>query len=94
MPLITRRKEVLSIYAEAAQNKWVISSICTENTTTTESILAATQKLGNELGIEDLPITIAVTNNYSHRAQTVNYSHTRNWGRNFHLSSLMLRHCI
>jgi fructose/tagatose bisphosphate aldolase len=92
MPLITSRNEVLKIYSEAAKNKWVIPSICTENTTTTESILAATLQLGSELGIENLPITIAVTNNYSHRAQTVNYSHTRNWeiGLKLFLSDLRI----
>jgi len=79
MPLITKRKGVLDIYAEAAQKKWVIPCFCSENLTTTEAILAAVKEYGHQNGIPDLPVIIAITNNYSHRSQSVNYTHTRNW---------------
>lgn len=79
MALITKRKEVLDIYAEAAQKKWVIPCFCSENLTTTEAVLAAVKEYGDLIGIPDLPIIIAITNNYPHRSQSVNYTQTRNW---------------
>jgi len=50
---------------------------CSENLTTTESILAAAYEFGEEHGIRDLPIMLAITCNYSHRSQAVYYTHTR-----------------
>jgi len=79
MPLIIERSEVLNIYTEAALNKWVIPCFCSENLTTTEAILEAVKEYGELTGHPDLPVTIAITNNYSHRSQSVNYTHTRNW---------------
>jgi len=79
MVLITKRREVLDIYAEAAQKKWVIPCFCSENLTTTEAVLAAVKEYGDLIGIPDLPIIIAITNNYPHRSQSVNYTQTRNW---------------
>jgi len=79
MPLITERREVLGLYEEAARKRWVIPCFCSENLTTTEAILAATKEYGDTIGAPDLPVTVAITNCYSHRSQTVNYSHTRQW---------------
>lgn len=79
MPLITGRKEVLDIYSEAAKKNLVIPCFCSENLTTTEAILAATKEYGDKFGVADLPVTIAITNLYSHRNQSINYTHTKNW---------------
>jgi len=79
MPLVTDKKEVLEIYAEAAQRKWVIPCICGENLTTVEAILAAVKDYGEKIGVNNLPITIAITNCYAHRSQSINYTFTRNW---------------
>ena len=79
MAIITDRKEVLDIYREAAQNKWVLPCFCTENLTTTEAILAATKEYGDVKGIKDLPVIIAITCQYGHRTQAAYYTHTRRW---------------
>ncbi len=79
MPLVIDKNEVLAIYSEAAQQKWVIPCFCSENLTTTEAILAAVNEYGNSIQISNLPVTIAITNLYSHRSQSVNYTHTQNW---------------
>jgi len=79
MPLVIDREEVLEIYSEAAQRKWVIPCICTENLTTTEAILGAVKDYGEKIAVHNLPVTIAITNCYLHRSQSVNYTHTRNW---------------
>ncbi|MEI6519672.1 MAG: class II fructose-bisphosphate aldolase [bacterium] len=79
MPLVTNRDEVIAIYNEAAEKGWVIPTFCSENLTTTEAILSASLEYGNKINRPNLPITIAITNLYSHRSQTVNYTHTRNW---------------
>lgn len=79
MPLILDRNHVLDVYARAAEDKWVVPTFCTENLTTTEAVLAATEEYGREIGRSDLPVSIAITNQYSHRSQSVNYTHTRKW---------------
>ncbi len=79
MPLIRGRESVLQVYADAASRGWVVPSFCSENLTTTEAILSAALEHGEKLGKPDLPVTLAITNNYPHRRQSVNYTHTRNW---------------
>jgi fructose/tagatose bisphosphate aldolase len=79
MPLILNRQQVLDIYAESAIRKWVIPTFNTENLTTTEAILSAALDYSGRTGKTDLPVTIGITNQYSHRSQSVYYTHTRQW---------------
>lgn len=79
MPLITDKKQVQEVYAAAAAKKRVIPCFCAENLTTTEAVLAAVKEFGDGREEKDLPVTLAITNLYSHRSQSVNYTHTRNW---------------
>lgn len=79
MPLITGRKNVIGIYEEASKNKWVLPCFCTENLTTTEAILSATKEYGENIGIKDLPVIIAITNRYGHRSQSSYYTQTGRW---------------
>lgn len=79
MPIITGRKNVLAIYEEAARKGWVIPCICTENLTTTEAIIAAASEFAKDNGYERIPVTLAITNQYDHRSQSVFYTHTRRW---------------
>jgi len=79
MPLVLNRNKVLDIYKEAAERKWVIPTFNTENLTTTEAILAATLDFSKQINKPDLPVTIGITNQYSHRSQSVYYTHTRQW---------------
>lgn len=76
MPLILTRPEVLGIYAEAAQQRWVHPSFSTENLTTTEAILAGALAHSRRIGQPDFPITIALTHRYPERPQSVAYSPT------------------
>jgi len=69
----------LEVHSRAAENRWVIPTICSENLTTTEAILSATLEHSKKLNQPDIPITIAITNQYSHRSQSVNFTHTRQW---------------
>jgi len=79
MPLILNRKNVLDVYKEAAQKKWVIPTFNTENLTCTEAILSAALEYSKKINKPDLPVTIGITNQYSHRSQSVYYTHTRLW---------------
>lgn len=79
MPIITGRENVLAVYREAAQRGWVIPCLCSENLTTTEAILTAVQEFAEEKDYDAVPITLAITNQYSHRNQSVYYTHTRRW---------------
>jgi len=72
--------QVKEIYAEAAQRGWVLPCLCSENLTTTESIMAAAAEYGKEKGIKEVPVIIAITCNYSHRSQAHNYTHTKDCG--------------
>ncbi len=79
MPLVTERNAVLDLHAGAAEKKWVIPTLCTENLTTTEAILSAALEYSKTINQPDIPVTIAITNQYGHRSQSVNYTHTRRW---------------
>ena len=79
MPLVVERQQVLDIYAEACHNNWVIPCFGTENLTTTEAILSAALEYSRNIGKPDIPVTIAITNQYSHRSQSSNYTHTKLW---------------
>jgi fructose-bisphosphate aldolase class II len=79
MPLILEREHVLDIYSEASQKKWVIPCFGSENLTTTEAILSSALEFSKKTGKEDIPVTIAITNQYSHRSQSANYTHTKLW---------------
>lgn len=79
MPLITQRDEVIFVYQSAADAGWVVPTFCAENHTTIEAVLSAAKEHGQNIGREDVPVTLAITNLYSHRSQTTNYTHTRDW---------------
>ena len=79
MPLITDRKEVIEVYRASAVRKWLIPAICSENLTSTEAILQATADHAAGIGVPDLPITIAITNLYDHRSQSLMYTRTGRW---------------
>ncbi|MCX6985084.1 MAG: class II fructose-bisphosphate aldolase, partial [Lentisphaerae bacterium] len=46
---------------------------------TTEAILSAVKEYGDSIEIDNLPVTLAITNLYEHRSQTLNYTHSRKW---------------
>lgn len=79
MPIITGRENVLAVYEQAAKRGWVIPCICSENLTTTEAILTAASEFAKEKGYDRIPITLAITNQYDHRSQSVFYTSTRRW---------------
>lgn len=79
MPIVTGRENVLAVYEEAAKRGWVIPCLCSENLTTTEAILTAASEFAKEKGYDRIPITLAITNQYDHRSQSINYTCTRRW---------------
>ena len=79
MPIVTGRENVLAVYEKAAQKGWVIPCFCSENLTTTEAVLTAAQAFAEEQGHDTVPVILAITNQYDHRSQSVNYTCTRRW---------------
>jgi len=79
LSIVTELSQTKDVYAQAAERKWVLPCICSENLTTTEAILDATQDYAATHGIPDMPCIIAITCNYSHRNQASNYTATRDW---------------
>jgi fructose/tagatose bisphosphate aldolase len=51
MSIVTERKEVVDIYAEAAGRHWVIPAFGSENLTTTEAVLSAVKEYGERSGL-------------------------------------------
>lgn len=78
MPIIKDVSGVRAIYEETRRRGWVLPCFCSENLTTTEAILSAVKDYGDKVGIEDLPVTVAITCRYDHRSQASYYTHTRN----------------
>ncbi len=85
MPLVRERDQVLDVYRYAAERGWVVLTFCAENLTTIEAVLAAVKDHGECIGCRQLPVTIAITNLYSHRSQTTNYTHTGKWNMGLRL---------
>ena len=79
MPLILERNKVIEVYSEAVERKWVIPTFNTENLTNTEAILTAALEYSFLINKPNLPVTIGITNQYSHRSQSDYYTHTRLW---------------
>lgn len=76
--IVTKFEEVKKVYEYAAEQGWVIPCLCTENQTTTEAILAACHEYHLKTG-KEIPVSIAVTVQYSHRSQAPNYSECHDW---------------
>lgn len=76
--IITDYKRVKAVFEDAGNRGWVIPCFCSENQTTTEAILSACSSYGRKTGMR-IPIIIAITVNYSHRWQAINYSNANDW---------------
>ena len=77
MPIIRGKQSVVEVYRAAAERRWVVPTFCAENQTTIEAILAACQAKAEQLGTR-VPVTVALTGRYSHRAQAAFYAGSRN----------------
>lgn len=77
MPIVLGKQKVTEMYRAAAGRGWVVPTFCAENQVTVEAVLAACQGKAEELGTP-VPVTIAITGRYSHRAQAVHYAGSRN----------------
>lgn len=84
MPIIRGKDRVVALYAAAAARNWVVPTFCGENQTTIEAVLGACQAKATELGTR-VPVTIAMTGRYSHRAQARYYAGSRNPDTGFEL---------
>lgn len=84
MPIILGKDGVVEAYRVAAGRGWVVPTFCAENQTTIEAILAASQAKANQLGVR-VPVTVALTGRYSHRAQASFYAGSRNPETGFEL---------
>ncbi len=69
MPLITDYHQVKETYQQAAELGVALPVFCAEDRETLEAILAAGLELGQQLGVEDLPVVPAWTVRYPGRAQ-------------------------
>lgn len=69
MPLISDYSAVKEVYQEAAERNIGLPAFCAEDRETLEAILASALKMGEEIGVENLPIIPAWTCRYPPRGQ-------------------------
>lgn len=69
MPLVTDYNQVKDIYQEAEELGVGLPMFCAEDRETLEGILASALKMGEEIGVDNLPITPAWTCRYHGRPQ-------------------------
>ena len=69
MPLITDCQHVKEIYREAAELGIGLPVFCAEDRETLEAILSSALEMGQEIGVEDIPIIPAWTCRYPPRGQ-------------------------
>ena len=74
MALLIAPDQVLAAFARFRQAGAAMAACCAENTPTMEAILAATDALAAELGLTELPVTVAATGDYHFRDQLRRYS--------------------
>ena len=69
MPLVTDYNEVKETYQQAAELGIALPIFCAEDRETLEAILASALKVGEEIGVDDLPVVPAWTSRYPPRGQ-------------------------
>jgi fructose-bisphosphate aldolase, class II len=69
MPLITDYHAVKDVYQEAVERGVGLPVFCSEDRETLEAILASALKMGQEIGVDDVPIIPAWTCRYPSRPQ-------------------------
>ena len=79
MPLVLTRNAVLDEYARSGERGWVLPAFNAENQTCLEAVLAGALQFAQRTGTPDLPIIVGITNLYSQRSQTREYTRTRDW---------------
>lgn len=76
MSLITSRDEALAVFKSIEEKDVSIAVFCTASHWNAEAILLAADRFAKKHGIEDIPVSLAMTLNYSHmpQAQRATYS--------------------
>ena len=69
MPLVSNRSAVKEVYREAAERGIALPVFCAEDRETLEAILASALRMGEQIGVADLPIIPAWTSRYPARGQ-------------------------
>ena len=76
MPILNTPDEIRAQLKDVSGKNIAIPCFCTENTWTTEGILAGAFKVAKKFNLKRVPVFIAVTGNYSGRQQLKNYTLT------------------
>jgi fructose-bisphosphate aldolase class II len=69
MPLVTDTTQCLELYDEAREKGVALACFDAENRRTVEAYLKAAHRLGQEAGVDDVPIVLGFTTNYPDRGQ-------------------------
>ncbi len=78
MSLITSKKEAQAIYKNLQEKKVSVAVFCTASHWNAEAILMAADRFAKKHGIKDIPVSLAMTFNYSHMPQAQRVTYTKN----------------
>ncbi len=69
MPVITEKCEALKVMEKFSRDRLSMAVFCTASHWNTEAILLAASRYARKKGIDQMPITVAITYNYKYMAQ-------------------------
>ena len=74
MTLLNELSQIRELLKKLQSKNIAAPCFCSENTYTTEGILTGATKVAEQLGLDSIPLYVAVTGNYSRRGQLANYT--------------------
>jgi fructose/tagatose bisphosphate aldolase len=83
MSLVTSRDEAKGIYDALQSRNVSVAVFCTASHWNAEAILIAADRFAREHGIRDIPVSLAMTFNYSHMAQSQRVTRVRDAAAGF-----------
>lgn len=74
--IITNRKDTEKVIERIKSKETCLAIFCTGSYWNTEAILLAAKRFGEKSNIENVPVTVAMTNNYEYMPQAQRITHT------------------
>jgi fructose/tagatose bisphosphate aldolase len=75
--LITSKREAKKIYDDIEKKNMSMAVFCTASHWNTEAVLLAAHRFAKKHGIKNIPVSLAITFNYSHMAQAQRITRTK-----------------
>lgn len=83
MAILNDPQQIRALLDDLSEKQISVPCFCTENTFTIEGVLQAATTFADRYGLDEIPLFIAVTANYSGRQQLKNYTHANSTEEGF-----------